>query len=49
MPLLGTCPVCNRLYTLTEKGTLPDHLEKANGRQSRPPCQGVGQGPFTEK
>jgi hypothetical protein len=53
MTTLGTCPVCSRLYTLTESGKMPDHLEKqSSGRQAPPRCGGVGQQPIartTEK
>jgi hypothetical protein len=53
MELLGTCPVCRRLYTLAENGTMPSHLEKhVSGRKSSPPCRGVGEPPVartTEK
>jgi hypothetical protein len=46
MTTLGTCPVCRRLYTLTENGTMPSHLEKhVSGRETSPPCQGVGEPP----
>ncbi len=46
MTTLGICPVCRRQYTLTEKGLLPLHLEKAvSGRKTSPPCEGAGQPP----
>lgn len=46
MATLGTCPVCRRLYTLTEAGVMPLHLEKAvSGRRVSPPCEGTGQPP----
>ncbi|MFF4644927.1 hypothetical protein [Streptomyces sp. NPDC001389] len=44
----GTCPVCDRPFTLTKDGTLRHHLmPRRIGRQFSPECDGTGQPPRT--